>query len=314
MGKGARISVVFLSVILTAALGSSAVAQAAETSRVQQANIILGVLEDLPGEYSGESDFRAVRAIFRKIGDGWQAFPTKTQSYLDLKTLPISYPKEMTWTIAFDGRNLGRITSQTLSHFNFYSEIGIEQITSHSQIPTVGKKSLDYGGFSHTPVYRPLVAVSQPNFFDPEQWKPAHLSPILVAAARKQFRNQFPKVSNCKNPEENVLRPWKYQDEDIHETRAYSSKNGWSLIELNLTGNACDGFQGQDAYFGQWYVIDPLGKVKYLGTNMWLVDAGDYDNSGKSALLFSIDGYNAGGYRLFYQDFTQSAEFSFHFH
>src|SRR5271157_155734 len=173
---------------------TQATAQQLASVKEPQADVILGVLEDIPGEYAGESDFRAVRAIFKKIGDQWQAFPTKTKSYPDLQTLPISYPKEMTWTIVFDGRNLGLITSQTPSRFNFYSEIGIEQITSHSQIPTVGTKSLDYGGFSHKPVYRPLVAVSQPNFSDPEQWKRAQLSPMLVAAARKQFRNKFPKA------------------------------------------------------------------------------------------------------------------------
>lgn len=277
--------------------------------------MILGVLENLPGEYSGENDFRAVRAVFRKNGDLWQALPTKTKSYLDLQTLPTSYPKEMTWTIAFDGRNLGTITSRTPSHFKFYSEIGIEQITSHNHIPTVGRKSADYSGFRSTPVYRPLVAVSQSNFTDPEGWKPAQLSPRMVAAAREKFRNKFPKASNCRTPEENIPRPWNYQDEDIHLAKAYSSKNEWSLIELNLTGNACDGQQGSQGEFdGQWYVITPAGEARFLGTNMWLVDAGDYDNSGKSELLFSINGYNTGGYRLYYLDFTQSAEFVFHYH
>jgi len=46
---------------------------------------------------------------------------------------------------------------------------------------------------------------------------------------------------------------------------------------------------------------------------MWLVDAGDYDNGGKSEVLFAIDGYNMGGYRLFYDDFSRSAEFRFYY-
>jgi len=184
----------------------------------------------------------------------------------------------MTWTIAFDGRNLGTITARTPSHFKFYSEIGIEAITSQSQVPTVGKKSIDYSGSLHTPLYRPLIAVSQPNVSDPEEWKRAQLSRELIAAARQQFRIKFPKGTNCRNPEENVPKPWKYRDEDIQVTKAYSSKDSWSLIELNLTGNACDGEQGsQDEYHGQWYVIEPSGMVRFLGSDMWLVDAGDYD-------------------------------------
>jgi hypothetical protein len=38
---------------------------------------------------------------------------------------------------------------------------------------------------------------------------------------------------------------------------------------------------------------------------MWLVDAGDYDNDGKSELVFAIDCANEGGYELFYDDFKK---------
>lgn len=293
---------------------TQATAQQAPAASVRRANLILGVLEDDPGKTFGESDTRVVRAVFEKNGGDWRPFPTKTKTYRDLQTLPMSYPKEVTWTIAFDGKDLARITSQTPPHFSYYSDTGIEYITSHGPVPTVGKKSANYSGFQDTPVYRPLVAISQPNFADPDQWKPAQLSPEQIAAARRQFRNKLPKASNCKNPEENILRPWKYRDEDIHITKAYSSKDGWSLIELDLTGYACDGPYDGTGFVGQWYVMNPSAKVKYLGTDMWLVDAGDYDNDGKSEVLFSIKGYNEGGYRLFYQNFNKSAEFVFYYH
>jgi len=295
--------------------GLQATAQQPATSKMIGGRVILGVLEDIPGEYTGESDFRAVRAVFEKNGDGWQAFPPQTKSYPEPLTPPSSYPKEMTWTIAFDGRNLGTITALTPPQYHFYSEIGIENIISHGPVPTIGKKLADFAGFSGAPVYRPLVAVSQPNFTDPDQWKPTQLAPELIATARQQFRSKFPKVSNCKEPNETLHKPWDYRDEDIKVSKSYSSNNEWALIELQLTGYACDGMLDDDSAFGgQWYVIDPTGKPRFLGTNIWLVDAGDYDNSGSSEVLFSINGYNSGGYRLFYKNFTQSAEFLFHYH
>ncbi len=290
-------------------------AQQAPTANVRRTNVILGVLEDYPGKSPNQSDIQFVRVVFEKNAGDWHPFPTKTKSYHDLPSLTSSYPKEVTWTIAFDGRNLGRITSQPPQQYRYYSEIGMEYITSHGPVPTVGKKSADYSGsMSNTQVYRPLVAISQPNFADPDQWKRSQLSPEQIAAARQQFRNKFPKASNCKNPEENILRLWKYRDEDIHVTKAYSSKDGSSLIELNLTSYACDGPYDGTGFIGQWYVIEPPGVVRFLGTDMWLVDAGDYDNDGKSEVLFSIDGYNEGGYRLFYQNFNKSAEFVFYYH
>lgn len=47
---------------------------------------------------------------------------------------------------------------------------------------------------------------------------------------------------------------------------------------------------------------------------MSLVDAGDYDNDGKSEVVFSIAGDNLGGYVLFYDDFTKHATFEFSYH
>lgn len=47
---------------------------------------------------------------------------------------------------------------------------------------------------------------------------------------------------------------------------------------------------------------------------MWLVDAGDYDNDGRSELVFSIDRYNEGGYELYYNDFKKHSTFRFGYH
>jgi len=120
---------------------------------------------------------------------------------------------------------------------------------------------------------------------------------------------------NCKNPDENIPRPWMYHDEDIKAGKTYTSNKDWSLVELSLTGWACDGRQENgSAFTGQWYAVKPSGTLEFLGTDMWLVDAGDYDNDGESEVLFSINGYNKGGYRLFYEDFSKSVEFIFTYH
>lgn len=280
-----------------------------------QKQIILGVLEDLPGGYADQPDYRAVRVVFHKDGAEWKPFPSDCPDQACLATLPSEYPHEVTWTIAFDGRNLGQVTGRTQEHFESYADVGLQEIAAGSPVPTIGKRSADYGGFTGASMYRPLVAVSQPNFEDPEVWKPTHLQPEVVAALRKEFRRKFPTVTNCRNPYENVARPWRYRDERIEITKAYSSKNNWSVAQIALSGYRCDGPpENGDPFGDQWYVIEPGAGIRFLDTGMWLVDAGDYDGDGQSEVLFSIDRYNRGGYKLFYDDFKKSVEFIFSYH
>ena len=275
--------------------------------------MVLGVLEDIPGKYQGESDSRRVRVLFQKTGDDWKAFPSECATQDCLKTIGSEYPPEMTWTIAFDGKNLGQITSRTPTAYGFYSDVGLQDITSAGPIPTVGKKSAEVGGFLGVPVVRPLVANSEPYFKDPEAWKPTRLTTARVAALQQEFRKKFPNVTNCANPYENIQRPWQYRDQDIQLSKAYSSNKNWSLAPLRLDGWRCDGETG-GAFIGQWFVINPEGHVSFLGQGMWLVDAGDYDNDGKSEIMFAIGGYNRDGYELFYDDFKKHVAFEFSYH
>jgi hypothetical protein len=108
-------------------------------------SVILGVLEDIPAE-TGEPDLRAVRAVFQKLGDEWVPFPAQAQNYRDLQSLPASYPKQLTWTILFNGRSLGTVTAETPSFFRSNSQVGIEEITSDDPLPVVGEKSTAFSG------------------------------------------------------------------------------------------------------------------------------------------------------------------------
>ena len=63
-----------------------------------------------------------------------------------------------------------------------------------------------------------------------------------------------------------------------------------------------------------WFTINPEHSVQYLGQDIWLLDAGDYDNDGRSEVVFVIEGYNRGGYELFYDDFRKHAIFEYSYH
>jgi hypothetical protein len=298
-----------LAVALLAALALST----GGAAKGQAQSRLIGVLEDNPGHYDDDSHYRDIRVVFRREGIRWVAFPNNCPDQNCLKTIAAKFPAQVNWTVSFDGKQIGRIVGRTPSSFDFYSTIGQQTIAGSIAPPSIGKPSADFAGFLGEPVLRPLVAVSQPNYRDPENWKPAQLSSYTIAAVRKAFRSRFPKVTNCSPLDVEHANPWPYTDANLVVKKAYSSNRHWLIAEVLLSGDECDG-PPDDAFTPQWFVITPEQQVRFLGSKMWLVDAGDYDNDGKSELVFSIDDYNRGGYELFYDDFSRHATFEFGYH
>jgi len=126
-------------------------------------------------------------------------------------------------------------------------------------------------------------------------------------------------VSNGTNYEENIERPGLYQDNDIKIGKTYSSNERWSVARVRLEEYRCDGpadepFVETNLSSTSGFQSLPTREVKFLDKAMWLVDAGDYGNDGNSELVFSIDDYNHGGYKLFYDHFQKKAVFEFGYH
>lgn len=258
------------------------------TLLAEDPKIILGVLEETPGHYVGQPASRGVRVVFQKNGPEWQPFASE-----DSPTIK--------WTVAYSGRSLGQVMG---------TGAGVQKVTG--PVPTVGKRSAEFAGFLGVPIVRPLMADSQPFFKDPDSWKPSRASAGMAASARAEFREKNPSVSNCATPE-GEAKPWTYRDADLKIARAYSSVRHWSVVELLLDRYRCEG-PIDDAFASQWFAVSPGGEVKFIGQGMWLVDAGDYDNDGKSEIVFSIDRYDEGGYELFYDDFKGHAVLTFSYH
>lgn len=277
----------------------------------QQPTLYLGAVEDIPAlSYSGTPARRMVRAAFFKEGNDWKAFPVCDDDGC-LSSVWKQYPAEVNWTVGFDGKSLGSLTARTPKGYEFYSDVGLQEITKGTA-PNVGKRSQEYSGFLDELVYRPLIVSSHADVADPEQWKPAPLAPNLFAAIRKEFRAKYTKVYNCKGDGTEEIN-WTYKDTDISLLKAYGSNRGWFVARVELQGDHCEG-PPDDPFTDQWYAISPDGKVQHLDFGMWLVDAGDYDADGHSELIFSFSRENQGGYEMFYADFSKSATFLYTYH
>jgi hypothetical protein len=141
------------SVSLLATLSAQSVAAA-------DSQLLIGVLEEVPGVYVGESSHYGVRVIFREDGESWRSFPDECGTSDCLASITSQYPVVTQWTISYEGKPLGTISARTPSAFRFYADIGIQDVEA-GQLPlAIGERSADYSGFAETPVRRPLIATT----------------------------------------------------------------------------------------------------------------------------------------------------------
>jgi hypothetical protein len=125
----------------------------------------------------------------------------------------------------------------------------------------------------------------------------------------------FPSFVKTATKKITKLEAFPYENEEVRVVKSYASRKGWTVARLELNNAIeCDDTEAGFGLSEQWFAVDPKNRAQYLGKDMWLVDAGDYDNDGKSEVLFAIDGDNRGGYRLFYEDFKKEAVFEYSYH
>jgi hypothetical protein len=277
--------------------------------------VIVGVMEEVPGVYSGEGTSNHVRVAFRRDAGGWRSYPSDCKNPGCLSSITKQYPPELNWWITFDGRALGKVLGRTPDDFAYYADVGLQDVPGKRSVPRIGSPSTDFGGFTDASVHRPLIAVSKLSFADPDGWKPAHLSAQVTQSLRGQFRRKFPTLCRDNGLEDSKSEPYPFKDSDVAVVKAHSSKAGWAIAQLHLP----DAIECNDkeAGFGlddPTFLVRPDGSGEYLDQGIWLVDAGDYDNDGKSELVFAINRYNRGGYELFYDDFRKRAIFQFSYH
>ncbi|MDG0816489.1 hypothetical protein [Bdellovibrio svalbardensis] len=251
-----------------------------------------------PGEESKE--IRTVRAVFYKKNGKWT---TDNQAF-----------KKTTWTVTFDGKNIGEVTTDNDDKTaTSISRIGLQKITSPvDKTPSIGKLSDEFSTWTDQRVYLPLVLTTGKFNNDPEKWKPAKLTKELEVDVRKQFRKNFPDVKNCEDPS-SPYKDWKYTDKDLKIVKAYKNTNDLKVVGLDLGPYNCDG-PPEVAYSRAWYLIKRNGNIEYLDSGMTLVDAGDYDNDGNSELIFQVSRYNRGGYIMYTDNLTNHTDFLFSYH
>jgi hypothetical protein len=276
-------------------------------------DIFVGILESLsPGRAQelrrsyGSAAAADVRVAFVKRAGRWQAFPSDFGDLAELKTASRSFPQRVGWTIAFNGKPRGRVESELPEKWLAHRDVGVELIISAGKLPRFGPPAAEFEPFDgHGQVYRPLVLVSQPYVRDPEQWKPAKLDNGDLERALPDFRRQVSTSDASLD----------FKDRDVRAVKVYRSSAGEVLFALAIRGikPPADEVPGS-AWSPHWFVANGADPIRFLGSGLTLIDAGDYDNDGRSEIIFLKADYDFTGYVLFFDGLRQWAEFGWHYH
>lgn len=185
--------------------------------------------------------------------------------------------KPLQWYITFDGRDLGMLSNRVVK---------------------IKNRSKGFGGWCDTPTYRPLVLVSQKNFKDPEHWKP-------FVPKQNSLSTLFPLFKKLVGE---LGTKFHYEKKDMKSFKSYKNSNGTMLLQVgfDLKGQSTEG-KSKEWWSNYWFYVSK-NRTKFIGTNLEVIDAGDYDNDGVSEVLFWHSAYNEDGYKLFYDSFKKSVK------
>lgn len=261
--------------------------------------------EELINWKKGPSKTRVILPLFEKRGTEW--------------ILSTSHSEQINWTIAFDGRNRGNISSLPSSG-RYVSTVRTHVPSGASGVNlSLGKPSEMFSGWENTLFNRPLVLVSNGHCEDPERWKPLQPNDSQKIFFKSAFSTAYPKVLNCDENENVLPNPLPVSVSNIKITSCYRTIKGSSLVNMYLEGckcGMCEGpFQDQLLYFE---LDKPAAQLDLTSENgqlsLELVDVGDYDGDSKSEAIFFVSGYDEDGYALFYDCFKKSVLYTWHYH
>jgi len=275
--------------------------------------VVLGVLEHPPpaqqqrleGAY-GKIGGGFVRVAFRKTESGWQAFDARVETLEQLQSAGSRFPGRLEWTVAFDGRAVGHVTSAMPARWKYYSDVGLQLILPGETIPRLGKPDARFQPWeAEKPVYRPLVVLTRPNVGDPDGWKAAPLADADLGRALAAFRAEIA----------GEAKDLRFADRDVRVAGAYRARSGRMIAALRIDPkrNRADGPPGPE-WSDHWFVFDGAAAPRFLERGLALIDAGDYDGDGHSELIFAKSGYNYDGYVLYDDELGRAVEFGWSYH
>jgi hypothetical protein len=268
--------------------------------------IYVGVLEPPVDQAKGQFQ---VRVAFRYHDQQWSAMPDQDKDHDALK-LAAKFPLQVSWTIALNGKKLGEVSSVRPQSYAS-SNVGLESLKAGSPPPQIQEGAAAFATSRGAAAYRPLVAVSKPNYQDPDQWAPFEPPAAMRKQATAAFKHKTALDLKCDG------KPTRdYPDSAILPYgKAYRSIGGDVLLGMNPDPRLkhCGEGAKADEWQSAWFHMKS-DRFSWIGNGLTLLDIGDYNGDGFSEVLFQYDGSNRDGYVLLDPRDDTKNEFSWSSH
>src|SRR5260370_1293272 len=246
--------------------------------------IYVGILEPSVSDTPISNDLNGfrVRVAFKSQNGRWGSMPHDASSAESLANLSKLYPSKLAWTLALDGKKVGAMNSVQPPSYTLYSEVGLQELTPDSKPPAVRGAFQTWMGPSN---FRPLVAISRPNYGDPDHWKPIRPLPPLSQQARTAFRKAIALDLSCND------KPSRgYPDEYIQLRKAYRSDRGDVLLALRANPARNPYGVNDGAWDSVWFLIRNAD-FHLIGSELMLVDASAFNGAVTAEVILHLLAY-----------------------
>ncbi len=281
-------------------------------------NVYIGVLENITERSPGWGPFYPcprARVMFEKQGEDWISIDYKWDQPEIIKSSNQWLSSPINWSVVLNGKILGDVKSENdrgLSKSGGW--IGLQKVPKNEKIPQIKIDANKYEYFEGPSVSRPLLLTTSAKIGNPEGWKTSVLTESEKVLAIQGFREKFPKLRKCKEPEEEHAPMVSYSDKQVEFLEVYRSDKNEILYGIKFKNNTC-GFFDDDMFKSYWFVLDKNLKTRLLGNEMDPIGMADLDGTGKTEWVFyHFEGEDDESYILFYDDFEKSASFGWAYH
>lgn len=265
--------------------------------------LTLGVLEELRERdantrtFVGTKNYKThLRVMFRKKVLRWESFPRLR----DLSDAPGVFPKRGIWSACYQGKRVVSFESINAPGYRVRSLVGSQVIPPQVKIPTTDLEGNKFAGWREEKAeLRPLVSTSGGRCDDVDYWRKDDPGKQKKEPLIARLREELAKTTWIELPENEMgtanglgAKNYKFKDEQVTFGDCASARRSQARI-VTLKVKDLEGHDHDEVFF-----INAQGEISYLGSSLYFLDAGDYDNSANSTIVMRMQAQLRDGYVL----------------